>query len=101
MVVDDLAGGQRIGQALVERVAPRPGGRVEGVGAVGAGQRGRASGNGPRRCRRRGPSAVPEALGSPGVALATPPASVTAVSSLAEAVIVALSLVPVMVTSMS
>jgi hypothetical protein len=35
------------------------------------------------------------------VVLLTPPASLTAVSSLADAVIVALSLVPVMVTSMS
>src|SRR2546423_661252 len=38
VVVHHLAGGERIGQRLVERVAPDPGGRVEGVGAIGPGQ---------------------------------------------------------------
>ena len=41
MVVHHLPGGERIGQALVERVAPGPGEGVEGVGAIGAGQRDR------------------------------------------------------------
>src|SRR6266481_9046925 len=40
VVVHHLPGGERIGQRLVERVAPDPGGRVEGVGAIGPGQRG-------------------------------------------------------------
>ena len=40
-VGDVLAGGQRIRLGLVERVGPRPGGRVEGEGAVVAGERGR------------------------------------------------------------
>ena len=41
MVVHYLPGGERIGQAPVERVAPGPGEGVEGVGAIGAGQRDR------------------------------------------------------------
>src|SRR5258706_9419759 len=47
------------------------------------------------------PVSCPDALGSLLVAFATPPASCTAVSSLTEEVIVALSFEPVMVTSMS
>ena len=56
-VVHDLAGGERLHVALavVERVAPRAGHRVEGEAAVGPGQRGAGSGSGSRRCRRRQP----------------------------------------------
>src|SRR5438874_6940541 len=40
VVVDDLSGGERVGQGLIEGVAPGPGGGVESVGAIGAGQGG-------------------------------------------------------------
>src|SRR5258706_10403917 len=38
--VVDLSGGERVGQGLIEGVAPGPGGGVESVGAIGAGQGG-------------------------------------------------------------
>src|SRR5205085_1579406 len=40
VVVDDLAGGECVGQGLIEGVGPGSGGRVECVGAIGAGQGG-------------------------------------------------------------
>src|SRR2546423_860627 len=36
--VDDLFGGERVGQGLIEGVGPRPGGGGESVGGIGGGQ---------------------------------------------------------------